>query len=57
MFGSWIIDARATNHICGSLSWFDSYEKINHISDRLPTGHLAIAKHVVYMKFSSDSYS
>jgi len=42
--GSWIIYSGASDHICGSLNWYDSYSQINPINAKLPTGHLTIAK-------------
>lgn len=40
MIGSpWILDTGATDHICSSLDWFVSYEKIKSISVTLPNGN------------------
>ncbi|CAJ2647171.1 unnamed protein product [Trifolium pratense] len=51
--GSWILDSGASDHICGSLHWFDSYNQINPISIRLPTGHISIARFSGTIKFSN----
>lgn len=43
--GSWIIDSRASDHICSSLHWFQHYSEIKPINVRLPNGHISIAKY------------
>ncbi|GAU45704.1 hypothetical protein TSUD_86800 [Trifolium subterraneum] len=52
--GSWIIDSGASDHICGSLHWFDSYNQIKPINIRLPNGHLTVAKIAGTIKFSDS---
>jgi len=44
-FSSWIIDSGATYHICSSLTYFTSYNQINHISVKLPNGNQVIANY------------
>jgi len=48
---SWIIDSRASDHICGNLKWFHSYDEIAPIYIKLPTGHFTIAKQSGTIKF------
>lgn len=40
----WIIDSGDTYHICTSLKWFDSYEKIHLVSVKLPNGNMTAAQ-------------
>lgn len=40
----WIIDSGVTYHICTSLKWFDSYEKIHLVSVKLPNGNMTAAQ-------------
>jgi hypothetical protein len=40
-----IIDSGAIDHICSSLTSFDTYEKIAPIDIKLPNGHMAIARY------------
>jgi hypothetical protein len=51
---TWIIDSGASDHFCGSLKWFDSYNQITPIGVRLPTGHHTFAKIAGTIKFSSS---
>lgn len=51
---SWIVDSCASDHICGNLKWFSSYNKIAPMYIKLPIGHYAIAKHSRTIKFSFD---
>jgi len=44
-FSSWIIDNGDTDHICSSLSHFNSYHQINHISVKLPNGNQVFANY------------
>ncbi|PNX81488.1 retrovirus-related Pol polyprotein from transposon TNT 1-94, partial [Trifolium pratense] len=44
----------ASDHICGLLQWFHSFNDINPIHVKLPNGHYAIAKQCGTIKFSSD---
>jgi hypothetical protein len=50
--GSWILDSGVSDHICGSLHWFDSYNQISPITNRLSTGHLSLAKIFGTIEFS-----
>lgn len=50
--GSWIIDSRASDHICSSLHWFQHYSEIKPINVRLPNGHISIAKYSGTVIFS-----
>jgi hypothetical protein len=52
--GSWILDSGASDHICGSLKWFDSYNQISPITIRLPNGQISIAKISGTIKFSKE---
>jgi len=51
---SWIIDSGASDHICGNIQWFHSYNEITPMDIKLPIGQYAIAKHAGTIKFSSD---
>jgi len=51
---SWIIDSGASDHICGNLKWFHSYNEIAPIYIKLPTGHFTIAKQFGTIKFSQN---
>jgi hypothetical protein len=51
--GSWILDSGASDHICGSLYWFDSYNQITPIAIKLPTGHVSFATISGTIKFSN----
>jgi len=44
-FSSWIIDSGATDHICSSLTYFTSYQKIDPIYVKLPNGNQVIANY------------
>lgn len=50
--GSWIIDSRATYHICGSVKWFHSYSEIIPINVRLPDGQILATKNSGTINFS-----
>ncbi|XP_058774395.1 uncharacterized protein LOC131648677 [Vicia villosa] len=41
----WIVDSGASDHICGSISWFQSYIAIPLIHVRLPNGHFLLSKY------------
>ena len=51
---SWIIDSGASDHICGNLKWFHSYNEIIPTHIKLPTSHFTIAKQSGTIKFSDD---
>ncbi|XP_058746950.1 uncharacterized protein LOC131619928 [Vicia villosa] len=40
-----IVDSGANDHICGSMSWFQSYTAIPPINVRLPNGHSLLVKY------------
>lgn len=40
--GSWIVDSGASDHICSSFRFFDSYNSITPVNIKLPNGHMAI---------------
>lgn len=46
VFGSWIINSGASDHICASLKSFQSFNEIKPISIRLPNGQFSIAKYL-----------
>jgi hypothetical protein len=49
-----INQSSASDHICGSLHWFDSYNQITPIAIKLPTGHVSFAKTLGTIKFSNS---
>lgn len=51
---SWIIDSGASDHICGNLKWFHSYNEIIPTHIKLPTCHFTIAKQSGTINFSDD---
>ena len=50
--GSWIVDSGASDHICSSLKFYDSYNSISLVNIKLPNGHLAVARFSGIVKFS-----
>ena len=42
---TWILDSRATNHVCCTLSDFSTYHCINSISIKLHNGHYVTANY------------
>ncbi|CAN1830594.1 hypothetical protein LINPERHAP1_LOCUS32909 [Linum perenne] len=50
----WIIDTRASDHICSSLSILSSYIPINHISVTLPNGSSLFATHIGSVQLSDS---
>jgi hypothetical protein len=43
-YGSWIIDSGASDHICSSLTLFDSYHDITPVQVRMANGTISYAK-------------
>lgn len=51
--GSWIVDSGASDHICSSLKFYDSYNSISPVNIKLRNGHLAVAR-LVLLSFHQD---
>ena len=51
-FGTWIVDSGASDHICSSINFFDSYASIIPVHIKLPNGNMAIAKFFGTVTFS-----
>jgi hypothetical protein len=43
-YGSWIIDSGASDHICSSLSFYDTYHAITPIQVKMANGSISYAK-------------
>ncbi|XP_057984436.1 uncharacterized protein LOC131169285 [Hevea brasiliensis] len=50
----WLLDIRATNHICFSISYFTTYKKIKPISVKLPDGNHLVSHFAGTVHFSSS---
>nr|KYP70921.1 Retrovirus-related Pol polyprotein from transposon TNT 1-94 [Cajanus cajan] len=53
---SWVIDSGATDHVSSSLSNFFTYNSINPITVKLPTGQHVLATHAGVVKFTDTFY-
>jgi hypothetical protein len=53
-YGAWIIDSRASDHICSNAALFDDYHDISPIQVKMPNGTIAYAKKAGSVKLSAE---